>query len=147
MKEVERINSEKAKREFASRKQQQDDHIEEMFGDMRRREVEISNTFTNYSVLNFVLTLHDFKHLQGMDVLNGIQKMMLVHYNEFEKKVKKMEAALGSEAMKRLDIDTDNLYPTEYCTRGLQEVQRAAQARAKAGKYGLKIVKPKKIIT
>ena len=113
---------------------------------MRRKEVEISNTFTNYSVLNFVLTLHDFSHLKGMDVLNGIQKMMLVHYNEFEKKVKKMEGALGSEAMKRLEIDTDNLYPTEYCTRGLKEIQRAAQARAKAGKYGLKVVKPK-IIT
>ena len=147
MKEIERINSKKAKEEFAERKRMQDEHIEKRFGAMRRKEIEISNTFVDFSVLNFVLTLHDFSHLSGMDVLNGIQKMMLVHYGEFERKVKKMEGALGSEAMKRLEIDPDLLYPTAYCTRGLKEIQEAAQARAKAGKYGIKAPKKLKIVT
>lgn len=147
MKEIEKMNSEKAKLEFESRKRQQDEHLEEVFGDMRRKEIEMSNTFQNFAVLNFILTLHDFSHLQGMDALNAIQKMLLVHYNAFEDKVRKMEGALGSEALKRLEIDPTLLYPTDYCTEGLKEVQRAARARAKAGKYGIKIEPKKRIVT
>lgn len=146
MKDLKGINSETAKAEFAARAKAQEDHLEEKYGPVRAIEARLADTHVNHALLNWIMTLHNFSHLRNMEVLNAIQNMMMVHVNLFESKVKKMEAALGSETMKRLDIDPTMLYPSEVAVRGLEDVAAAARARSKANRYGIKTQSKPKII-
>ena len=145
MEELEKVNSPKALEQFAARLRMQEEHMEEKFGKVRAIEQEMSNHFVNFALVNWVLTLHNLTHLKGMDFINAVNRVLMIHVTRLEANTKKMEAALGSEAMKRLGIDTETLYPTEVATRGLEEVQEAARNRAKAGKY-FKLNPKKKII-
>ena len=146
MEELSKINSEKAKEQFQSRYEQQEAHLEETYGPVRKREVAQCQDFVNFALVNWVLTLHGFSHLKGMDLVNAINRVVMLHVTTLEGKVKRMEKALGRHGMKKLNIDPKNLYPTEVATRGLEEVQKAARLRAKAGKY-IKMPNKPKIIT
>lgn len=129
------LNSKEAQEQMEARREMQEQHLEENYGHIRKMEQERAETFTNFAVLNWVLTLHDFSNKSGMDLLNAINGMVMVHLNRLEENTRKMEVALGPEKMEELGIDTTTLYPTLYCTKGLEEVQKAARARARAGKY------------
>lgn len=133
--------SKKAQEEFDAGVRMREKHLEETFGDVRRAEIEKLETFNNYALLNWILTLHDFTNKKGMDYLNAVQGMMMVHLNTFETKVEKMEEALGPEKMKELGIDTKLLYPSKVAIKGLEEVQRAARERARYKKSYLELEK------
>lgn len=142
------LNTEQAKREFEDRKRQQDEHLEKTFGPMRDKIETAAEEYNNFAVLNFILSIHTgLANKTGMDLLNTIQSYMLVHYNGFEAKVRKIVELVGEERIEEeLGIKISELYPTEYCTRGLQEIQKAARDRARMGKYGIKVEAPR-IIT
>jgi len=142
------VNTKKAKDMMAARKQMQEDHIEKTFGAQREELERVANGGANFALLNFVLTVHSLKHLNPNDTMENVNfmyKLMMVHVHKLERNAQVMADALGSENLKRLDIDAAKLIPSEYCAEGLQLIADEARKRAKDNKY-IKTDKPKIIL-
>ena len=129
------VNTKKAKAQFKNRKKMQDDHLEAKFGPIRTMEQDAAARLDDYSLLNWILTLHNFSNMSREEGLRETEKIMMVHILMLEEKTRKMAEALGKEKMMLLKINRHALYPSEYCRAGLLEVQAEAIRRREVNRY------------
>ena len=133
--DMSKVNTKKANEQFKNRKAMQDDHLERKFGPIRAMEQDAVNRLDDYSLLNWIMTLHPTNRLSRLDALKELEKFMMVHTLMLEEKTRKMEKALGKEKMAALGIIRAGLYPSEYCRAGLKEVQAEAIRRRTENNY------------
>lgn len=146
MEELKRVNTKKARAEFEARKSMEKEATDKIYGAAREEARRIGNGGADFTLFNYVMSVHSFKSYGGTELIYAIYRAMMTHVHRLERNAELMASCFTDEQLKELDIERDKLIPTKYCKVNLEAERIEARRRAKMSKY-FDYAKEKKIYT